>query len=128
MMAASKLTGYSFWFQHRNSLIGSLVQQFSAGSVFFDVDGGNGFVAKALQDAGITSVLVEPGGQGVVNGRNRGIEHLVESMWSPEIVRPECVEAVGLFNVVQLLSLRIIGEYLGRSYLNVNREPQDTVR
>ena len=56
-------------------------------------------VAKGLQDAGITSVLVEPGGQGVLNARLRGVVHVVQSMWSPEIVRPECAEAIGLFDV-----------------------------
>jgi hypothetical protein len=91
----------SFWFQHRNRIIQSLVSSFRPAGPFFDVGGGNGFVSKVLQDAGITSVLVEPGAQGVLNARERGVEHVVQSMWSPEIVRPECAAAVGLFDVVE---------------------------
>ncbi len=52
---------HSFWFQHRNILIQSLVQRFARKRVFFDVVGGNGCVTKGLQDAGTTAVLVEPG-------------------------------------------------------------------
>jgi hypothetical protein len=91
----------SFWFQHRNGVIRSLVANFRPSGAFFDVGGGNGYVAKGLQDAGITSVLVEPGEHGVLNARKRGVEHVVQSMWSPEFVRPECAEAVGLFDVVE---------------------------
>ncbi len=92
---------HSFWFQHRNILIQSLVQQFAGHSQFFDVGGGNGFVTKSLQDAGVRATLVEPSVQGVVNARKRGVVDVVQSMWSPEIVRPECAAAVGLFDVVE---------------------------
>lgn len=91
----------SFWFQHRNRIIRSLVSSYRPAGAFFDVGGGNGFVSKGLQDAGITSVLVEPGEQGVLNARERGVKYAVQSMWSPEIVRPECAAAVGLFDVVE---------------------------
>ncbi len=91
----------SFWFQHRNILVESLVEHFAKRPAFFDVGGGNGFVTKKLQDAGIASVLVEPGGQGVLNARKRGVQYVVQSLWSPEIVRPECAGAVGLFDVVE---------------------------
>jgi SAM-dependent methyltransferase len=99
--ACFQIEEQSFWFQHRNVLIQSLVQHFCARSVFFDVGGGNGFVTKGLQDAGTTAVLVEPGSQGVLNARKRGVEHVVQSMWSPDIVRPKCAEAIGLFDVVE---------------------------
>jgi hypothetical protein len=91
----------SFWFRHRNVLISTLVQQFCCHSVFFDVGGGNGFVTKGLQDAGFTAVLVEPGAAGVKNARTRGVAFVVQSMWSPDIVRPGCAPAVGLFDVVE---------------------------
>ena len=73
----------SFWFRHRNQVIGSLVSNFPPDGVFFDVGGGNGFVAKALQDQGQTTVLVEPGGQGCERrAKRRGeccTEHVVAS-------------------------------------------------
>jgi hypothetical protein len=99
--ACFQIEEQSFWFQHRNVLIESLVGNYSGRSVFFDVGGGNGYVTKGLQDADVTAVLVEPGGQGVMNARKRGVKHVVQSLWTPEIVRAECTEAIGLFDVVE---------------------------
>jgi hypothetical protein len=91
----------SFWFGHRNAVIGSLVQNFRPTGLFFDVGGGNGFVARSLQDQGIPTVLVEPGPQGVNNARHRGVACVVQSMWSPTIVHANSASAVGLFDVVE---------------------------
>jgi hypothetical protein len=51
----------SFWFQHRNACILEAVKQYPPPGPFFDIGGGNGFVAKAMQDAGLGVVLVDPG-------------------------------------------------------------------
>jgi len=91
----------SFWFRHRNQVICSLASSFPPDGVFFDVGGGNGFVAKALQDQGQTTVLVEPGGQGVANAMKRGVINVVQSMWSPQTVNAGVAAAVGLFDVVE---------------------------
>jgi hypothetical protein len=96
-----RLEDDSFWFRHRNRIIGSLVSSFCPEGVFFDVGGGNGFVAKALQDQGQTTVLVEPGGRGVANAVQRGVVNVVQSMWSPQTVNPGVAAAVGLFDVVE---------------------------
>jgi hypothetical protein len=101
--ACFEIEDKSFWFQHRNVVIQSLVQLFRPRGPFFDVGGGNGFVAKGLQDAGVTTVLVEPGDRGVVNARKRGVENVVQSMWTQEIIREECAEAIGLFDVVEYI-------------------------
>jgi hypothetical protein len=99
--ASFRLEEHSFWFRHRNKIIASLVRRFPPDDVFFDVGGGNGFVSKALQDEGIRTVLVEPGANGVTNARQRGVTTVVQSMWTPEIVRPQSAAAVGLFDVVE---------------------------
>ncbi len=82
-------------------MIQSLVKQFPSNGPFFDVGGGNGFVAKGLQDAGFTTILVEPGESGVINARKRGVENVVQSMWSLSTVRPGIAATVGLFDVVE---------------------------
>ena len=55
---------------------------------FFDIGGGNGCVAKAIESAGVPVVLVEPGTGGVRNARSRGlvweqVPHVAENqgMW-----------------------------------------------
>src|SRR5688572_19077691 len=51
----------SFWFQHRNQVIVEAVRSFPPAGPIFDVGGGNGCVAHALQKAGFPTVVVEPG-------------------------------------------------------------------
>lgn len=91
----------SFWFEHRNRIIQSLISNFRPTDTFFDIGGGNGFVAKALQNAGIPTVLVEPGERGVTNARARGVQNLVQGTWSSETIKPGSASAVGLFDVVE---------------------------
>src|SRR5260221_290852 len=50
----------SFWFRHRNNCILEAIKSFPVPGAFFDVGGGNGYVARALQNAGLEVVLVEP--------------------------------------------------------------------
>jgi hypothetical protein len=36
----------SFWFKHRNNCILTAVKKYNEGRLFFDIGGGNGYVAK----------------------------------------------------------------------------------
>src|ERR1700761_3818699 len=67
----------SFWFQHRNRVITEFVRRFHSGGTFLDVGGGNGYVARALISAGIRCILVEPGIEGALAARSRGVEPVV---------------------------------------------------
>jgi SAM-dependent methyltransferase len=91
----------SFWFQHRNACILEAVGQFPPPGALFDVGGGNGFVAKAMQDAGLEVVLVEPGAAGTVNARRRGIQQVVLATLEDAGFVPGSLPAVGLFDVVE---------------------------
>ena len=62
----------SFWFKHRNNIIANSVRKHSPNKTFFDIGGGNGFVAKRLQNDGIKTILVEPGKRGAINANKRG--------------------------------------------------------
>jgi len=44
----------SFWFRHRNNYLISVIKKYSKGDCFFDIGGGNGFVAKGLENNQIT--------------------------------------------------------------------------
>ena len=117
----------SFWFKHRNDVITKLVKEFSAGETFFDVGGGNGFVALALQNAGVDSVLVEPGPQGARNAMDRGVATVIQSTLQDAGFKPASIAAVGIFDVLEHIEddddfLRSIHSYLrpgGRLYLTV---------
>jgi len=91
----------SFWFEHRNRCILEAIRLFPPPGTFFDVGGGNGCVARAIQETGLDVVLVEPGLAGVRNAVNRGIRQVVRATLDDAGVRAETLPAVGLFDVVE---------------------------
>lgn len=117
----------SFWFQHRNACIVSLIERLPPPGTLFDVGGGNGAVAAAIQQAGFDVVLVEPGRQGALNARKRGVESVVCARLEDAGFPPATMPAVGLFDVLEHIEddrsfLRILEALLirgGRLYLTV---------
>jgi SAM-dependent methyltransferase len=91
----------SFWFAHRNDCILEAMKVFPSTDPFLDVGGGNGYVARAVQEAGFDVVLVEPGIDGVRNAMQRGIRHVVHSTSDAADIRPESIGGIGLFDVVE---------------------------
>ena len=91
----------SFWFNHRNRCIVKIVQRFPPEDLFFDVGGGNGFVSLALANAGIKTVLIEPGEKGVVNARNRGVQNIIHSTLEDAGFKDRSLPAVGMFDVLE---------------------------
>ena len=91
----------SFWFRHRNRCILQAIKLFPPSGAFFDVGGGNGYVAAAIQEAGLQVVLVEPKLAGVRNAVKRGIRLVVRATLEDAGVLPGTLPAVGLFDVVE---------------------------
>ena len=117
----------SFWFEHRNNIIVAAVKKFSPKGSFFDIGGGNGFVSKAIQENGIEVVLLEPGIDGVLNARNRGIRNIVCSTLEDAGLKSSSLNAVGLFDVIEHIKydisfLKDINKYLknnGKIFITV---------
>ena len=94
--------------------------------------GGNGFVAKALQDSGLDVVLIEPGFAGSANAKRRGVNHVVCSTLQDAGFHANVLPAIGLFDVLEHIEhdqvfLGDIWKYLipgGRVYLSVPAWPQ----
>lgn len=99
--ACYQLEEDSFWFNHRNNCIVAAVKKYSPNKDFFDIGGGNGYVAQALEEEGIQTVLIEPGIQGCVNARKRRINHIVCSTLENAEFKKDSIPAVGLFDVVE---------------------------
>ena len=91
----------SFWFIHRNNIIIEAVKNFSPQKNFFDIGGGNGFVSKGLQNAGIEVVLIEPGLEGVISAKNRNIKNVVCSTLEDAEFENSSLDSIGLFDVVE---------------------------
>lgn len=91
----------SFWFRHRNACLLEMLKSYPPAGTFFDVGGGNGFVAQAVQNTGLDVVLVEPGPAGVRNAPRRGIRHIIHGTLEDAQFRPATLPAVGLFDVIE---------------------------
>lgn len=117
----------SFWFKHRNNIIAHKVKVDNREKTFFDIGGGNGFVAKRLQEESVEVVLVEPGKEGASNAKKRGVNSVVCSTLEDAGFKEEVMDAVGLFDVVEHIKddvafMKSINRYLkrgGRVYITV---------
>jgi SAM-dependent methyltransferase len=92
----------SFWFRHRNRAIVAAVTRFAPAGFILDIGGGNGFVARALLDAGFDTVLLEPGEQGARNARvTRRIPDVVCASLEDAAIHDGSVPAAGMFDVIE---------------------------
>jgi SAM-dependent methyltransferase len=92
----------SFWFRHRNRCILAAVQRHRPAGFILDVGGGNGYVSRALIDAGFDAVLLEPGPDGAQNAkRARRIPQVICATLDEAALGPGTVPAVGLFDVLE---------------------------
>ena len=122
-----ELEDTSFWFNHRNRCIVELFKRFPPGGLFFDIGGGNGCVSHAIQNAGWTVALLEPGIHGAQNARLRGIETIISSTFEDAGFLEATIPAAGIFDVLEhvpndLEFLQLLARSLkkeGRLYLTV---------
>jgi SAM-dependent methyltransferase len=92
---------YSFWFQHRNRCISTVLKRFPPAGAVFDIGGGNGFVTLAIRNMGHEAVLVEPSIVGVRNAIARGLSPVICATLEDAGFYPQTLPAVGLFDVVE---------------------------
>ena len=70
------------------------MQAFRPKGAIFDVGGGNGYVAMALQRSGIDAVVVEPG-PGALNAKQRGLRLVIQSTLEDAGFKNESITAFG---------------------------------
>lgn len=117
----------SFWFRHRNRVIIDAARRLSPDGPFLDVGGGNGFVARGLQAAGFTTVLLEPSPRGAANAVERGVSSVICSTLEDVGFASGVFGGAGLFDVLEhieddrgfLVGLRAALAPHGRVYLTV---------
>lgn len=91
----------SFWFNHRNRCVLSTAQRLAPPGPFADVGGGNGFVARALMEAGLNILLIEPGMRGALNAWQRGVRPVVCARLESAGIARGSLGGVGLFDVIE---------------------------
>ena len=90
----------SYWFGHRNACIVELVRQFPPNGLIFDIGGGNGFVARALEEAGFATVVIEPG-PGATHAAQRGLRNVICGSIEAAGFRSGSLSAAGMFDVIE---------------------------
>ncbi|KAA1251994.1 class I SAM-dependent methyltransferase [Mycobacterium simiae] len=91
----------SFWFRHRNRCIASVVRRFAPQDALLDIGGGNGYVAKGLLAAGLACALLEPGIDGALAARARGVDPVICARLEDVGMAPGSVGAAGMFDVLE---------------------------
>ena len=91
----------SWWFNHRNNIIRTIVRRFPPGGAVWDIGGGNGMVTAALVRDGWDAVLVEAGEEGCRNARRRGVEKVIRASLEDLQFREGSIAAAGLFDVLE---------------------------
>jgi SAM-dependent methyltransferase len=92
-----------------------------------DVGGGNGFVSLAINNAGVDTILLEPGLQGCINAHNRGVSPIICSTLEGAGFKPHSVPAIGIFDLLEhieddiafLRTLKTLLAPSGRLYITV---------
>lgn len=110
----------SFWFNHRNNCIIEVVKRFAPDKTFVDVGGGNGFTLKALQNIGLETLLIEPGIDGCVNARTRGLKNIICSTLEDAPLKEKSVSAMGFFDVVEHIENDLLFLMQAKRYLADN--------
>ncbi len=99
--ACFELEDASFWFAHRNDVITLALQRHPFDGAFLDVGAGNGVVSCRLEAKGYRTVVLEPGEQGAVNARRRGLPVVVNATLDAAAFAPSSFGAAGLFDVIE---------------------------
>ena len=90
-----------FWFRHRNGCIISLVRRYPPKGCFLDIGGGNVFVSNGLTAAGFARALVEPGIDGALAARARGIDPVICARLEDAQLPAASFAAAGMFDVLE---------------------------
>lgn len=96
----ARIEADSYWFNHRNNLISTVVGRFPPDGPMFDIGGGNGYVSLGLRDAGFDSIVVEPGSEGVATADRRGLP-VIDAPFHHLDIPADSLPAAGLFDVLE---------------------------
>lgn len=91
----------SFWYRHRNRCLAAAMSALPPREPLFDIGGGNGAVAVALQAAGRRVCVVEPIAAGAHHAKQRGLTRVVCCSLEESGFREGAISSAALFDVLE---------------------------
>jgi SAM-dependent methyltransferase len=91
----------SFWFRHRSRCIEAVVRRLPPNGPLLDIGGGNGYVSRGLEQAGIHCVVLEPGVEGALAAHSRGLDTVVCGRLEDVRFPAGSFCAAGMFDVLE---------------------------
>lgn len=91
----------SFWFKHRNNCIVAVINNFPPPGIILDVGGGNGFASLEIKKNGYEVAILEPGINGILNAKKRGLKKLICSNFNEIDLYPNSIPAIAIFDVLE---------------------------
>ncbi len=96
-----ELEDYSFWYQHRNRCIETIVKRFPSTGTILDLGGGNGYVTNMLSRICRETILLEPSLNGCLHAKQRGIKNIVCAKFDELSFVNVQIDGIGLFDVLE---------------------------
>ena len=100
----SQIEENSFWYVHRNNIIIESIRSNypTLTNNLLEIGAGNGYVSSEIKkQINIEVLALEPDSFGAKHILSRGIKHVICSLYTQEICKPESVDNIGAFDVLE---------------------------
>ena len=98
-----KIENNSFWFNHRNQIIESVIRNYPFNGDFADIGGGNGYQLMKIAELNKSNknILIEPSNQGCINAKKREIKEIHNVTFEDFDFDEYDISGIGLFDVLE---------------------------
>lgn len=100
---AFNLENKSFWFNHRNKIIETIIKRYPIDGDFVDVGGGNGYQLMKISELNPSNknILIEPSYQGCLAANKRNIKEVYNIKFENFDFNVYNINGIGLFDVLE---------------------------
>ena len=98
-----KIENTSFWFNHRNKILETIIKNYPVNGDFADIGGGNGFQLMKIAELNPSNknILIELSKQGCINAKNRKIKEVFNLTFEEFDFNAYNINGIGLFDVIE---------------------------
>ena len=98
-----KIEDNSFWFNHRNKIIETIIKKYPIDGDFADIGGGNGHQLMKVAELNKSNknILIEPSKQGCANAKKRKVKEVFNMTFEDFDFNLYNINGIGLFDVLE---------------------------